>query len=204
MKRMLFSVAVFLSLLGVLPSGDVAAVSRGVDVVPACPTTRIVGVPAANPADATVRIEVKGKPGEAFALMVALRDLSGEFVIDPATGQPVVMWLQGLMIPAEGCWSQTYGFMALSLALPDHALEAVAVPTGAGPPTSGSVLSWRCTLTSGTFPPASAPVPFASAPVTVPGVSGTFLSTTLSAPDPIAPNVYFLAENGPGGVYPIG
>lgn len=204
MKRTLFSVAIFLSLLGVLPFGDVAAVSRGVDVVPISPTTRIVGVPATNPADAVVRIEVKGKAGEAFALMVALRDLAGELVIDPGTGQPVVMWLQGLTIPAEGCWSQTYGFMALSLALPNLALEAVAVPEGGVPSPTGSVLSWQCALSSATFAPGAAPAPFSSTSGTVPGISGTFLSTTLSAPDPLSPNVYFLAENGPGGVYPIG
>lgn len=204
MKRTLFSVAIFLSLLGVLPFGDVAAVSRGVDVVPISPTTRIVGVPSTNPADSVVRIEVKGKAGETFALMVALRDLTGALVTDPVTGQPVVMWLQGLTIPAEGCWSQTYGFMALSLALPNLALEAVAVPESDVPSPTGSVLSWRCALSSATFAPGTEPDPFSSAPVTVPGVSGTFLSTTLSAPDPVAPNVYFLAENGPGGVYPIG
>jgi hypothetical protein len=195
---------VFLSLLGVLPHGDVSAVSRGVDVVPATPTTRIIGIPAANPLDATVRIEVKGKAGEAFSLMVALRDLAGDLVVDPVTGLPVVVWLHGLTVPAEGCWSQTYGFLALSLALPDLVLEAVAIPAGGPSAPVGAVLSWRCELSSATFLPSAAPLPFSSQYVTVPGVTGTFLSTTLSAQDPLNPNVYFLAENGPGGVYPIG
>lgn len=204
MKRTLFSVAVFLSLLGVLPQPDAAAFSRGTDIVPVAPTTQIVGVPAANPLDATVRIEVKGKAGETFALMVALRDLTGELVLDPVTGLPVVMWLPGLTVPVEGCWSQTYGFVALATALPNLSLEAVAVPVGGLTPPTGSVLSWRCRLSSATFLPGSAPAAFSSQAVMVPGVVGTFLSTSLAAPDPVNPNVYFLAENGPGGVYPIG
>ncbi len=181
-------------------SGDVVAAARTKDVVPLAPTFRIVpevGDPAANSA---IRMEAKGAPGASFTLVLTARDLAGVLLLDPF-GNPAVYVFPGMVVGANGCWSQSLNVLGISLGMPDYVIEGVVIPVG---DVHGHLLSWRTTLRAVTYAPGTAPPVLTTASVEVPGVEGSFTSSTLTIPDALVPDLYHLAENGPGGVYPIG
>jgi hypothetical protein len=181
-------------------SADVAAGLRGKDIVPLAPVFRIVGV-AENPVgDSSIRLEAKGAPGSSFTVILTARDMNGAFLLDPL-GNPIIIELPGLVIGANGCWDQSFNVLALSLGMPDFVIEGAAIPLGN---VQGHILSWRTALRAVTYSPGAEPPLLSSSIVEVPGVVGQYQTTTLAVPDPLVPGLFHLAENGPGGVYPIG
>lgn len=198
---------VFLSLCSVLlvafvstGSGDVAAAERARDIVPISPAFRIVAEPSNPASNSAIRLEAKGKPGSTFTAVLTARDMGGNLILDPF-GNPAIYVFPGLSLGASGCWSQSLNVLGLSLGMPDYVIEGAAIPDNEA---DGHLLSWRSVLRSVTYAPGAAPPLLSTATVEVPGVAGSFTSSTLAIPDASVPNLYHLAENGPGGVYPIG
>jgi hypothetical protein len=133
-----------------------------------------------------------------------LRTPEGELMLDPTTGQPISTIIPGLVLPPSGVWSETHALTSLAAGMPDYVIEVAAIPTVFTP--GAHVLSWTCSISSessgGVAPPS-----FESQWVEVPGVAGVFLSTFVSTSvvgGGTEALLYLMAENGPGGVYPIG
>lgn len=183
-------------------SGAVAAAARGEDAVPLTPSTRIV--PVAGGAGPVLRLDVAGPAGTPFTLVYVFRRPDGVPLIDPDTNLPCVGVLPGLAVPSGGTWSQSFAMSALTFGLPDYDIEVLAVPVFP-PPGGGVLLSWKSALRNVFVGPADpAPPAVAEAWTTVPGLSGQFPVSVVSFADPTIAGLYHLAENGPGGVYPIG